>query len=234
MAIEEETAGLACKECGLAPRCQNPHGELRKLLTQAEDVLTQVQEESHAFWYDFVRHLEFLRTEGFVDVQGKLSEDGLWASKLRLDQPVLIAEAIRQRALPSEDPVLVASLVALFVDDRERDVEPPHLAPRLKKSLGSLRQTLNPMLERLRQWGFSTPPMPQTAAAAVFSWGLGAEFSDVVLIYGGAEGDLAQLVYRTADNLRQLISLSDTHPRLAASAREAVELLLRPPVVVPT
>ena len=45
------------------------------------------------------------------------------------------------------------------------------------------------------------------------------------MIYGGAEGDLAQLVYRTADNLRQLISLVDTHPRLAASAREAVELV---------
>ena len=24
MAVEDELAGLACKECALAPRCQNP------------------------------------------------------------------------------------------------------------------------------------------------------------------------------------------------------------------
>ena len=106
--------------------------------------------------------------------------DGLWASKLRLDQPVLIAEAIRQRALPSEDPVLVASLVALFVDDRERDVEPPHLTPRLKKSLGSLRQTLNPMLERLRQWGFRHAAHAPDRGRGRVLLGLGAEFNDVV------------------------------------------------------
>jgi hypothetical protein len=76
--------------------------------------------------------------------------------------------------------------------------------------------------------------MPPTAGAAVFAWGLSAEFNEAVLIYGGAEGDLAQLIYRTADNLRQLTSLHETHPALAASAREGVELLLRPPVVVPT
>jgi superfamily II RNA helicase len=234
LAVEEELAGLSCRECELAPRCQDPRGEMRSLLAQAEEVLTQVQEESHAFWYDFVRHLEFLRTEGYVDAQGKLTEDGLWASKLRLDQPVLIAEAIRQRSLPNQDPALLAALLALFVDDREREGESLYLSQRLKDALAGLRQILNPMLERLRQWGFTTPAMPLQAAAAVFAWGLGAEFAEVVLIYGGAEGDLAQLIYRTADNLRQIISLSRTHPRLAASAREAVELMLRPPVVVPT
>ena len=72
------------------------------------------------------------------------------------------------------------------------------------------------------------------AASAVFAWGLMSEFSDVVVLYGGGEGDLANLIYRTADNLRQVISLSETHPRLAANAREAVDLMLRPPVVVPT
>ena len=54
------------------------------------------------------------------------------------------------------------------------------------------------------------------------------------LIEQVTEGDMAQLIYRTSDNLRQITALAETHPRLAASAREAVELLLRPPVVVPT
>jgi superfamily II RNA helicase len=233
VAVEEELMSLVCESCPLQSECLEPGSPLHDLLAKGEQMLGEVQEESHAFWYDFVRHLEFLRSEGFVDAEGRLTADGEWASKLRLDQPVLIAEAIRREALPHGDPVLLAGLVALFVDDREREGEAPYVGQRLKDGLGSLRWTLDPMLDRLRQWGFNTPPLPVQASAAVFAWGMGAEFADVVPIYGAGEGDLAQLIYRTADNLRQVVSLADTHPELAKSASEANDLLLRPPVVVP-
>jgi hypothetical protein len=42
------------------------------------------------------------------------------------------------------------------------------------------------------------------------------------------------LVFRTADNLRQIISLEGTHPALAGKAREALQLILREPVIIPT
>jgi superfamily II RNA helicase len=231
--VELELEGLVCAGCPAEASCRTEKKGLGKLLTQAEALMAEVAEESHAFWYDFVRHLEFLRAEGFADPQGRLTADGLWASQLRLDHPVLIAEAIRQGALPQEDPVLLAGLLALFVDEREPDTAPAH-PPRLKSALMKLRQALDPMMDRLRQWGFSTPVLPHSAAAAVYAWCQLVSFDDVVVLYGGAEGDLAQLIYRTADNLRQLISLKDTHPRLAETSQSAVELLLRPPVVLPT
>jgi len=231
--VVEELGSLACETCPLAGQCLDQRQELHQLMDQAEAAMSRVQEESHAFWYDFVRHLEFLRAEGFVDAQGRLLPDGVWASNLRLDQPILIAEAIRQEALPQEDPVLLAALVALFVDDRERDAENRYLSQRLNEGFVRLRRSLDGIQDRMRQWGFETPVMPMPAASAVFAWALGSEFSDVVAIFGAGEGDLANLVYRTADNLRQLTSLTHTHPRLAACAREAVDLLLRPPVVVP-
>jgi len=37
---------------------------------------------------------------------------------------------------------------------------------------------------------------------------------------------------RTADHLRQVANLSDTHPELAAVAANAVELILREPVYI--
>ncbi len=232
--MDQEMAGLVCRECRLHESCLPPGQDLSIRLDKAESALARVADESHAFWYDFVRHLEFLRSEGFVDAPGHLTEDGLWASKLRLDQPMLIAEAIRADVLPADDPMLLAGLLALFVDEREYDGLSPRLSPRLHKALSALRAGLDPMMSRMRQWGFATPPLPINAAQAVFAWCQEEEFSQVVLLYGGAEGDLAALIYRTADNLRQIISLQDTHPRLADTAREAVELLLRPPVVVPT
>jgi ATP-dependent RNA helicase HelY len=231
--MDRELAGLVCLDCKLSDACLAGGQGLGKKLDKAEQALTQVQDESHAFWYDFVRHLEFLRSEGFADARGRLTDDGLWASKLRLDQPMPIAEAILRDALPSDDPVLLAGLLALFVDEREYDGAGHGISPLLQKALSALRATLDPMMARMRQWGFDTPPLPVNAAQAVFAWCQEEEFSKVVLLYGGAEGDLAALIYRTADNLRQIISLDHTHPHLADTAREAVDLLLRPPVVVP-
>ncbi|RJX36488.1 MAG: DEAD/DEAH box helicase [Desulfarculus sp.] len=232
--VDEEMAGLACQECPLAQTCLGDQEGLARLLDRAEEVMAEVQDQSHAFWYDFVRHLEFLRAEGFADAQGRLTSDGLWASQLRLDHPVLIAEAIRRQVLPEDDPVLLAALLALFVEEREFEGAHPRMSPRLKAAVGGLNAALAPLIGRLKQWGFSAPPLPLNAAQAIFAWCQEAEFSQVVLLYGGAEGDLASLIYRTADNLRQIISLSQTHPRLAEATREAVDLLLRPPVVVPT
>lgn len=234
LAADRELAHAPCTACDGAVSCREPGSPLDRALDKAEDSLHRVRDQSHAFWFDFVRHLEFLRSEGYVDPDGRLTQDGLWASKLRLDQPVLVAEAIRTQSLPMDDPVLLAALVALFVDDREREGESPRLAPRLAGAMDRLAEVLAPTVGRLQEWGFDTPPLPTRAAAACFAWGMLAPFEDTVGLYGGAEGDLAALLYRTADNLRQIISLADTHPRLASCAREAVDLLLRPPVVLPT
>jgi superfamily II RNA helicase len=231
--LESQLAEMSCTNCPSLESCSDRKSSLYSALKSMESRLGQVQDESHAFWYDFVRHLEFLKAERLVDPEGRLTDDGKWASKLRLDHPVLIAEAIRNQALPEGDPVLLAALVALFVDDREREGGERYLGRRLKNGIARLRQVLDPMLDLLRQWGFSTPPLPYTAASAVFAWVQMTGFSEAVELYGGAEGDMAQLIYRTSDNLRQIITLEDTHPKLSASAREAVELLLRPPVVVP-
>ncbi len=42
---------------------------------------------------------------------------------------------------------------------------------------------------------------------------------------------MASLVFRTADNLRQIAALKDTHPQVAACAYKAREEILREPVL---
>jgi hypothetical protein len=46
-----------------------------------------------------------------------------------------------------------------------------------------------------------------------------------------AEGDLAMLVTRTADNLRHIRTLTSVFPHAARSAGQAVELIMREPVI---
>ncbi len=46
------------------------------------------------------------------------------------------------------------------------------------------------------------------------------------------EGDMASLIMRTADHLRQIANLKETHPQLSAVAANAIELILREPVYI--
>lgn len=190
--------------------------------------------DSH-LWPSFLRHLKFLEAEGFVLHDGSLTPDGIWASKLRLDQPLMIAEGIRKDAFPKKHPALLAALIAPFVTEKERevDLEMTGTDPHLRKGFLDLRSVLSPLRERKVKWGFATPPIQFWPAATIYTWASGVNWQEVVSLSGLDEGDLAMLIYRTADNLRQLVSLKETHPELAETAKEAIKLLLREPVIVP-
>jgi hypothetical protein len=43
---------------------------------------------------------------------------------------------------------------------------------------------------------------------------------------------MASLIMRTADHLRQIANLEETHPQLSAVAANAIELILREPVYI--
>jgi hypothetical protein len=43
---------------------------------------------------------------------------------------------------------------------------------------------------------------------------------------------MASLIVRTADHLRQVTNLKETHPELTAAAKKATELILREPVII--
>ncbi|MFZ1986379.1 MAG: ATP-dependent DNA helicase, partial [Desulfatitalea sp.] len=46
-----------------------------------------------------------------------------------------------------------------------------------------------------------------------------------------AEGDLAMLALRTADNLRHIVGLRAVFPQMADAAKQAIDLILRDPVM---
>jgi ATP-dependent RNA helicase HelY len=46
------------------------------------------------------------------------------------------------------------------------------------------------------------------------------------------EGDLTSLIARTADHLRQVTNLGETHPDLSSVAAKAIDLILREPVYI--
>jgi ATP-dependent RNA helicase HelY len=79
--------------------------------------------------------------------------------------------------------------------------------------------------------GFDARPLFVKPASAVFNWAAGKSWEEAVQAGQMAEGDLAMLVLRTADNLRHVAALKDVFPQIAATAWIAIEKILRDPVI---
>ena len=223
----------ACAHMGLCHEFENEEWKTRS--AQAIFLMRQIDEERERVWVDFEHHLEFLQEANFVDAYGRLTEEGLWTARLRLDQPLLIAEGIRKRALPPEDPAIMAGLVAVFVWERSGDADLPQgwIAgdDKLYEAFEFLLRETAGLKESMEKNGFHTPRFQYRPAVTIFSWASGASWDEALYLSGLDEGDLAMIIYRTADNLRQLAGLTDSHPELSATAYQAAHSILREPVL---
>jgi superfamily II RNA helicase len=182
---------------------------------------------------DFRRHLAFLQAHGFVDTDGRLTVDGAWASQLRVDQPLLIAEGFRLGAFPQSDPALMAGIVAAFVNENETDDRiPKNWLPRqLARAYSKIRRELAPFARSMHREHFAVRPLFMRPAVTLYHWAHGAPWEKVVRMAELEEGNLAMLILRTADNLRHIRSLSAVFPDAARAAGAAVEVILKDPVV---
>lgn len=184
--------------------------------------------------YDsFLRHLEFLKQEGLVDSKNALTADGLWATELRLDHPLVFYAGIKAGAWPP-DPAVLAAAVAGLVSDKESNKPPPRRKPpsRLTGPLTDLVLAVGPMMERLEEAGFEVPIFNLRPAWAVWSWATRGDFDEAVELLGLGAGDMAMLALRAADHLRQMAGLTGHEP-LRKAAREAIFRIIKEPVSSP-
>ncbi len=185
-------------------------------------------------WDDFMDHMDFLLSEKFVTGDGKLTEDGIWASKLRIDSPILVAQSIRNNLLPQSDPALLAAIVSSFVNEREYNDEPLYnqaLPKGLKDVFLDVRKELKPFAVNMLEKGFSAPNLFVQPSLLLYLWAHDEPWENICTLYDFSEGDLARLIMRTGENLRQIAKLDDTFPDLAKTARQAIDLILKEPVV---
>jgi superfamily II RNA helicase len=106
---------LVCNTCHHFKTC---HGKKKGSFRRAIEAFSFHWDSANAvrmrLWNDFSKHLEFLKEEGFVDSANRLTDDGMWASKLRLDQPLMIAEGLRTGVLSDFPPKCSQALLPLL------------------------------------------------------------------------------------------------------------------------
>jgi ATP-dependent RNA helicase HelY len=153
--------------------------------------------------------------------------------KLRIDQPLLVAEGLRLGLFPQTDAVLLAAIIASMVNDKETDehLDKKALPEPLVKAVNRVGRGLRGFAKHMQARGFEARPLYLKPAAAVFNWAHGRPWDKAVEAGQMAEGDLAMLALRTADNLRHVVALKNVFPQVAETAKYAVERILRDPVV---
>jgi len=99
----------------------------------------------------------------------------------------------------------------------------------------AFRKTLD-LIEDLRHLqvsrGFNSPQVFFWPCAALFLWASGLPWKSLLNVIPVNEGDLTSLIARSADHLRQVANLTETHPALSAMAEKAIDLVLREPVSI--
>ncbi len=234
-ALERELDHMVCNGCRHQKRCHGRRtGPFGRVLDDFIVVWDRVNAVRMRLRENFQKHLQFLKEEGFVGEGYKLTEDGMWASKLRIDQPLIIAEGLRRGVFPDSDPALLAALVAPFVHDRDvEEIDDPSKIPlRLSRAFDRLRSSVDPLAERMAVRGFVVRPIVLWAGETIFAWAGGRSWDETLAVGGMSEGDLSMLVLRTAENLRQIASLTQEYPAIAATATQAIDMLLREPVII--
>ena len=184
-------------------------------------------------WFDFLKHLHFLKSLAYVAEDNRLTEAGIWASHLRVDQPLQLAEGIRLGLFPLTNPALLAAIVASFVYDKEGDESiGHHLVPdNLLRALETVALGLEPLFKMMVADGFSVRPMLIKPAAVVYAWANNTPWGNLCRSAGIQEGDLSMLILRTADHLRHIRTLKDIFPKIAGTANDAIDLIVKDPVI---
>ena len=203
--------------------------ETRKKTTETNT--TKVRHK--ALENDFKRHLKFLEENGYVTEKGTLTDVGFWASKLRVDQPLLIAEGLRIGIFPEDDPALLAAVMASFVNEKDTDenIDKSKFPENLVETFEIIKSALEPFAKKHIAGGFHIRPLFLKPATAIHCWACEKPWEEALAVTASDEGSLAMLALRTADNLRHVRALAEVFPTVARNASEAIELILRDPVI---
>ncbi|MDR3203443.1 MAG: DEAD/DEAH box helicase [Deltaproteobacteria bacterium] len=196
-----------------------------------------LEQASRKLKLSFEKSLRFLKESGYVDLNGRLTEDGELAAELRLEHPLVLHQAFINNGLPVNGELLAAVFSALLYSDYPlRSTIGPKKkklasAPSLSSALDKFSNSIKPICQLLKVRNFPYPAsLSIKAAKAVYSWALGADYLVCSEIFGRDPGDFVRLVSLVSEHISHLTRL-ELKPRVKRAAELAQELIRRPPVI---
>ncbi|MDR2443895.1 MAG: DEAD/DEAH box helicase, partial [Deltaproteobacteria bacterium] len=195
---------------------------------------------------EFLHQVNCLREIGLVSPEGHLTQEGLVASMLRIDNPLILYQALQAKALPLK-PANLAGIVAAFASpvysfSGQNSVDSPqfsqrrieHMYREFRSEFIMVMQKIKPIIRMLNKWGYEPPAVFDfQRALAVYELASNNSFATASKMISPYPGDLVRLALLTAEHLNQLTEINDS-PYLAdltKAAQAARWRLMVPPIV---
>jgi superfamily II RNA helicase len=128
---------------------------------------------------------------------------------------------------------MLAGIMGSFVNEKQfKDdkISGETIPDNIISTFENLRKELKPFATNMKKKGFPAPNLYIQPAVSLYGWALGETWESVTARTNFADGDLARLILRTAENLRHLTNLKNTFPDIAESAEQAIGMILKEPV----
>lgn len=187
---------------------------------------------SDRIWEPFERRAAVLDHFDYIDLATEtVTTSGKWLADLRIDRPLLVGEALKQRVFDNLKTSEAAALMASVASDADRS----YGEMRASRSMTDILATFEDLVVKVSnvEWKNGVEPAEEinySAAAAAERWTAGMEWDELVDRIRAEEGDVVRLLSRTGEALRQLSNLRESNPAAASIASAAADIMLREPV----
>lgn len=232
-ALEKKLQSLPCTNCPQFSGCGERVSALKHSQREVKRIEVQLRSLEHGLWERFEDCARILEQFEYLDSNWRPTSDGIWASRLRVENVLFVAELVKASYFSTEDPRLLAALVGALAAS-ERDIEVDYLEGEKEivtyyKSAVKIAHKIAQVQERA---GLFFPIIIDgNAARLLLLWAdQRVQWRELLRRVRADEGDIVRLILRTSDMLGQLTHLKETHPQLAKTAREAIQMIRRAPV----
>lgn len=213
-----------CPTCRARHACRKDHSQAFKLRQENHRFTKTIHALRTELWHRFQQHVEVLQKFGYLTPACQLTPDGDWARLIRINHSLLITELIRMGAFEGIKPSLLTGVVASIAHDDDRPASFSGGNPALASTLGQVRKVAHSLS------AYEEPPLLRSDIAAIAElWITNSTlpWSELIRSTTMAEGDIYRLLARSLEYLSQLYGLKSTHPGLADTARDAMDLMRR-------
>ncbi|MBX7218910.1 MAG: hypothetical protein K1Y36_03115 [Blastocatellia bacterium] len=231
-AVQTKLATLPCETCSQVKQCGAAATENSKLQGELRSLEGRMHELENGLWSRFEDCVAILQHFDYLTESWQPTLQGTWAARLRVENTLFIAELLREGLFDVPTGRTLAAICgALAAEEREFPTVPGKNEDFVKPLKQAMKIARHIAAIQEQHYVFCPMFIDPDAGRLLWAWADGKlEWPGLLDRTDASEGDIVRLILRTADLLSQLTGLSDTHPEVAARAREAMRLIRRAPV----
>ncbi|REF31161.1 DEAD/DEAH box helicase [Calidifontibacter indicus] len=230
--LREQLRRHPCHDCPYREQHARWAERWWKLRRETDGLQKMVDGRTHSVARTFERVCDQLAELGFLSADGQsVTADGRTLQRIFAEKDLLVAECLRQDVWKGLDAPSLASAVSAIVH-QSRSKDGPDPDPRMPgKDVAEAVQrqydVWEGLLEQAKRHHLTPPSEPDASIAwAIHRWAAGQRLETVLRGSELTAGDFVRRCKQIIDLLDQLADL-DGYPAVSASAKRAVDLLLR-------